>query len=255
MARHLLRVGREDHRPGHGGGAAVQLAIHEVRDPAEEQPDRHDHGDAVAEGQRVQPLLTAKQQGRDDHAERPAVERHAALPHHQRLERSLRVVSRFIEQHVAQPPAEDDAKRRPGDEVVHLPLGAGPGRRLDDAPGDAPAQHDAGDVGERVPADRERPELERDRVYVGEGEHGAGGLAQDRPDRNRGARESRRRGRLRRVGRDSRARSGTPRAGAPPGGAGASPLHPSAARSSQVVREARARHPARLRYARSRTLT
>ena len=42
--------------------------------------------------------------------------------------------------------------------------------RADDRARIKPAEQDAGDIGERVPADRERPDLDQDRIEVGERE-------------------------------------------------------------------------------------
>ena len=52
------------------------------------------------------------------------MERHPAVPDVERLPRRRDVVAGAVEQHVAQPPAEDDAERHPGDEIIHL-LGRG----------------------------------------------------------------------------------------------------------------------------------
>ena len=102
-----------------------------------------------------------------------------------------REVRRLVEQHVAEPPAEDHAEDHPGQQVVDLlaaRIGAGPpqsaGRRQ--RPADvAPAEQQPGDIGERVPADRElepeQVEREEDRIDVGkgqdEGQSGSGGGA------------------------------------------------------------------------------
>ena len=68
---------------------------------------------------------------------------------------------RLVEQHVAEPAAEDDAEDHPGQQVVGpapARIGAAPApeRRPAAEPGDvAPAEQQPGDIGERVPADRE----------------------------------------------------------------------------------------------------
>ena len=81
---------REDHRPGHVGRPAPQLAVDEVRDPAEEKPDRPDRAGDVAERQCRDAALIGEQQHRDDAAEEAAMEGHAALPHLEDLERDAR---------------------------------------------------------------------------------------------------------------------------------------------------------------------
>ena len=48
----------------------------------------------------------------------PAMERHAALPDLQDLGRIVEVVGGIVDQHVAEPAADDDAEGDPDDEVV-----------------------------------------------------------------------------------------------------------------------------------------
>ena len=79
----------------------------------------------------------------------------------ERLERVRGEIGRIVEQHVADAAAEDDAERDPHDEVVEVERGhrrrpAPQARRLDQRARVEPAGQDADDIGERVPADRER---------------------------------------------------------------------------------------------------
>ena len=67
----------------------------------------------------------------------------------------------IVEQHVADAAAEDDAERDPDDEIVEIGDGqrrlAAPQRFVaDQRAGIEPAEQNADDIGERVPADRER---------------------------------------------------------------------------------------------------
>ena len=89
------------------------------------------------------------------------------------LERMRDEVLRVVEQHVADAAAEDDAERDPHDEVVEVERpSSAPGRpssrslrmmraRIE------PAEQDAGDIGERVPADRERADGDQHRIEGG----------------------------------------------------------------------------------------
>ena len=80
---------------------------------------------------------------------------------------------RIVEQHIAGAAAEDDADRDPEDEIVDLRQRD---RRrpapqlfaLDQRAGIDPAQHDAADIGQRIPADRDRPERDGDRDRIPE---------------------------------------------------------------------------------------
>ena len=73
---------------------------------------------------------------------------------------------RLVEQHVAEAAAQDHAERRPGEEVVHL-HGVGDLRRLQhQAAHQAPAEHQTEDIGQGIPTDAERAELDGDRVKL-----------------------------------------------------------------------------------------
>ena len=85
----------------------------------------------------------------------------------------------IVEQHVTGAAADDDADGDPQDEIVELQQRD---RRrtapqllvLDQRAGVDPAQHDAADIGQRIPADRDRPDRDGDRVEhrKGDGEEG-----------------------------------------------------------------------------------
>ena len=119
MPRHRPAAGKH-HGPRSVGFPAVQLAIDEICETAEEQPDRDRLGDDVGKGEDRKAAGAGEPQDRDRHAERAAVERHPAMPQIERLQRVLDVVARLVEQHIADPPAEHDAERRPYQEIVDV---------------------------------------------------------------------------------------------------------------------------------------
>src|SRR5215831_15254795 len=118
----------------------------------------------------------AREQNYGEHAtEKAAVKRHAALPQLQALQRMGGEIARIVEQHVADPPPEDDAERHPQHEVVVVGDGHGYRRAPeplapDDRARKEPTQQDADDVGESIPADGDRPEADEHGVESGEGE-------------------------------------------------------------------------------------
>ena len=142
--------------------------------------------DQIGDRQQIELVAAAEQPDRDHHAEQPAMERHAAFPGRDELmglvtkaigrprQKSASGETlhrmRAVDQVPAQPPAEDDAERRPDHQVADLVFGGGrlavEGRSRStascgasmrtDAP---PAQQQAGDIGQRVPADRQRPQI------------------------------------------------------------------------------------------------
>ena len=66
------------------------------------------------------PRRSANSDGGDDAAEHAAVERHAAGPQLENLERVRGEMRKIVEQHVADAAAEDDAERDPDNEVVEV---------------------------------------------------------------------------------------------------------------------------------------
>ena len=183
MARQRPAIGK-DHRPGQAGvgRASPQFAVDEVGEPSEEQADRPDRGRDIAEGEDRKVVLPAEQDHRGDAAEKAAVKRHAALPQFEDLRRMLDEEFEIVEQHIAGAAAEDDTEGDPEDEVVELrqrdrrrpaPQLLVPEQRacVD------PTQDDAADVGQRIPADCDRPDRNRDRVEDGKGDQEKGHYA------------------------------------------------------------------------------
>src|SRR5579875_2583494 len=159
---------RKDHAPGQIGGTAEQLAIHEIGQAAEEEADRHGAADGVADHEEREAIAPAEEEQRQHDAEQAPVERHAAMPEGEDLAGMGEIIARLIEEHIADASPEDDAEGAPEHEVVHLRRGHGLGRRRRDPPHMPPAEENAGDIGERVPADRKRPDAEGNRIEIGE---------------------------------------------------------------------------------------
>ena len=112
-------------------------------------------------------------EGCDDDPQRPAVKGHAALPDLKDQCRVRKVVAWLIEKDVAQPAPEDDAKDHPEQQVLELlRRHHGPFPRPepgcpDRAHHQPPAQHDAHDIGQGVPAQRQVKAENRDREDLG----------------------------------------------------------------------------------------
>ena len=106
--------------------AAPQLAVDEVGEAAEEQADRRHDRHQVGQHEGIGLVAEREDQDGGDHAQQPAMERHAAFPQGQDRQRVLEIEARLVEQHVAEPAAQDDAQRRPQQEVVDLDAATGP---------------------------------------------------------------------------------------------------------------------------------
>ena len=97
------------------------------------------------------------------------------------VERVAEIEVRPVEQDVADPPAEHDAERDVDQKVVELLRRHRPAGALHQPAQILPAEHQAEDVGERIPADRERPELDQDRIDRREGDGEKGHRARSWP--------------------------------------------------------------------------
>ena len=175
----LARVARlrpaagEDHADGRIRHAAIELAVDEIGAAAEEQADRRGAGDEIDQRQEGDLLGAAEEQEGEDGAEHAAMEGHAAFPQAQYMRGMLNIIVRFVEEHIADAAAEHDAEHRPYHHVVERRLGqAGDGALGMFLRQHPPAEQDAADIGQRIPAYGQRAELKGDRVDMRKGEHG-----------------------------------------------------------------------------------
>ena len=132
--RRLIRAQllRKEHRPPDrrhparlARGPAVEFAVDEIRQPDEQQPERRDDHQAVADARPRQLFPPRPVEREQQHTDDPAVARHPAFPHLQRPPpRIVRVIfPPAVKDQPAQPPADHHAEdRRPGDEIVDLRL-------------------------------------------------------------------------------------------------------------------------------------
>ena len=100
MARQVARAA-EHHAPGRIGDAAPELAVDEIAQPAGGEADGHQRRDVIHQVPPVDALSVSDEGHRRQHAEKTAVEGHAALPDGEDLERVGEVVTRFVEEDVA----------------------------------------------------------------------------------------------------------------------------------------------------------
>lgn len=164
----VLAPGEYD-RPRQVGGLPPKLAIHEIGKAAEEQADRNRAGDIIVDPQPIEAVSSREQDQRKRYAGNAPVERHAAIP---QLEDLQRVEDHLgtVEDHIAEPAAQDDAQRRVEHQIIGLRADhrrGGLGEQSQQIP---PARDDARDIGERVPAQIKRAERQRNGVEAKIGE-------------------------------------------------------------------------------------
>ena len=106
------------------------------------------------------------------------MKRHAAAPGGEYGQWIFEIISGVVENHVAEPSAEDHAQRRPDQEIVDGDVIGDSRRTRGQAAHQPPAQQKPADIGQRVPADDERAEADQHRIDNGERNdkgHGASG--------------------------------------------------------------------------------
>jgi hypothetical protein len=155
---------------------ATAVSVDEVADATGEEPDTGQRHDEIEHVGHAAPAAPGVDRDGHDHAEHPAVERHAAFPDLERIPRILRPVGHAIEQDVADAPAEDDAEHRVEDEVVHVVRAPGGARTAGPHAAEPPPGGEADEIHDPVPvhadrADQRHRHLESDRVEAGVLQH------------------------------------------------------------------------------------
>ena len=156
----------EHHAPGNVGDASPEFTVDEVAQASRGKADRHQRRDEIHQVPPVDALAPGDEGHGREHAEKSAVERHAALPDGEDLERVIEVVTGLVEQHVAQAPAQDYAHDAAKEQVVQLFARDGRQARLDAARAEPPERAEGEQVHEPVPAHRQRADGEHDGVEV-----------------------------------------------------------------------------------------
>src|SRR5688572_33206623 len=100
------------------------------------------------------------------------MEGHASLPYGRNIERVRQKIAGLVKQHEAEPAADHDAERDPEEEIVrlslrHRRLAVPEFRSRHKRSPIKPSEQDAGHVGEAVPSDGDRSDLDGDRIDHG----------------------------------------------------------------------------------------
>jgi hypothetical protein len=148
------------------GHAAPQFAVDEIADAAGGQPERHQRGDEVGDVPPVQAMFVRPQSHGDQNTEEAAVEAHAALPDGEDLQRIGQEISWFVEQYLAQSPAQNDAEHAVKKEVVEL-LNSQEARAMPDPVAPEPNElNESHQIHQTIPAHGERADRKGDRVEL-----------------------------------------------------------------------------------------
>lgn len=124
LKQRLVKLGRVVHDPRSGEVNAdgqirrstIELAVHEVRAAAEEEPHGNGTRDEIGKREKGHAVYARVDETGDDNADKPTVKRHAAIRDREDLERMRKVVPVPIEEAIPETCADDDAKRAVADE-------------------------------------------------------------------------------------------------------------------------------------------
>jgi hypothetical protein len=173
MARQIVDL-REDHRQRKvsRGDTPPQLAVDEIADAAGHEPQRHQRCDEVHDLEEAAAGPVCPERHRRQHAEKSAMEAHAALPDSENLQGMRRVIGGLVEDDLPEASADDHAKHAVEQQIIEslrrdaVPRLAGGPATPHDQKGD-----EAGQVHESVPADGQRTKADGDGIELGMDEH------------------------------------------------------------------------------------
>ena len=115
----MIRAGQL-HRPGHAARRAPEFTVDEITYPACQQAERYQRCDKIRQRKERPADAPSVPPHADQNTEKPAMERHAALPHPEDLHRVGQPAFEIVEKDVTQPPPENHAQRGIEKQVVHL---------------------------------------------------------------------------------------------------------------------------------------
>ena len=166
VPRQLLRIGREDHRPRHIGRLAPEFGIDEITDAPGAQPNGDKGGNEVHQLEKFLAVAPRKDPGTQQHAQQTAMKRHATLPNLEDQRRIVDIGRQIVEQHIAQPPADDHAHGHPEHQVGKLVLVPNGIEAVQPTRCQQPGTADADQVHQAIPVDLQRAKRHGHRVYL-----------------------------------------------------------------------------------------
>src|SRR6516225_288741 len=109
---------RKNHRPGYIGWTAPKFRLDEIGDATEEQTDWNGGATDIGNGSDSDLIALPEQKERDRRPGEAAVKRHAAFPDRGDFQRMRQIKAEIIEEHIADPAAEDHPKRRIDEKII-----------------------------------------------------------------------------------------------------------------------------------------
>ena len=146
---------RETHRPemGRVGNPPPQFAVNEVADAAGCQPCRHEWGNEIHHLPKAQAAFLGKQEHGEQHAQKAAVERHAAFPHFEHIQWVGQIGAEIVKQDIADAATQNHAQHAPSQQVVQHFVGERGAAFFDAAAAEPDKQDEADNIAQGIPAD------------------------------------------------------------------------------------------------------
>ena len=121
MARQVVDS-RKNHCPRQTriANTPPQLAIDEITDTPGSQPQRHQRRNKVGNVEPGTLRLAGVKRHRHQHADKTAMERHAALPHLDNFNRIRQIVAGLVKQHLPQTAAENNPEHSIEQQIIEL---------------------------------------------------------------------------------------------------------------------------------------
>src|ERR1700741_1266056 len=166
MPRQVLPVARKDHRPQDVSRAAVQLAVDEIPEAAEEESLRSTKCERVSDGpERNVPTAREHDDG-DSHPQYRAVKRESALPYGEGIWRMCFVGGEIVEKDIDESRPDQHSDEQVHDQRIHCCFAERNESAADATLGNDDSDRVSDEVHDAVPAERERTDPENLRPYV-----------------------------------------------------------------------------------------
>ncbi len=166
MSSHRL-AGKYD-RPRHVGHPARQLRVNEIAEAPAPETEGHAWRDEIGDPEK-RPIVPAPVDVHTDkNPQHSTVKRHAAFPDSEQRERIVDQHAKIVEQHVADPAAENDPQHAVKQQIGYLLLVPVDVRSL--SRGDShrpPGKPDPREITDGIPMDADGPDADCHRIDVG----------------------------------------------------------------------------------------
>ena len=156
---------------GTSEGFAKQLTVDKVAQPSQPDAYRGGNDDKVGNLPEIHPLPFYNDVTSNKGAKEASVERHAPVPQDEHLQRVFDVKAQVVKDHVPEARTDEKTENKVKIEVIDFSSRDAYALLRDLVDYQEVGRSKSGNVHEPVPADGQRTDLDKDRVYIGIGNH------------------------------------------------------------------------------------